>query len=61
MTPAPASRPSCSYCHLPLPNSWRSTADDLHDEAVYCCVGCRIAAAVTSAEGEEGAARWMIA
>ncbi len=61
MTPAPASRPSCSYCHLPLPRSWRKTGDDLCDEPVYCCVGCRIAAAVTSAEGEEGAARWMIA
>ncbi len=50
MTPAP----SCDYCGLPVPA--REGAGP-----VYCCFGCRFAAGVTQARGEQGAAGWMLA
>jgi cation transport ATPase len=46
--------PSCDYCGLPVP------ARDGEGPA-YCCFGCRFAAGVTQARGEEGAASWMLA
>ena len=44
----------CDYCGLPV-------APGGPTEAVYCCVGCRFAAAVTAEGGEEGHARWTLA
>jgi hypothetical protein len=29
-------------------------------EPAYCCFGCRFAAALTQARGEQGAARWIL-
>lgn len=63
--------PGCDYCGLPLPRSlWSRPADpgehagaerDADEsEPRYCCVGCRIAAAVTQEKGEAGAARWTL-
>ena len=55
-------RQSCDYCKLPLPTAWwgraassRDTADEEGPQpgsALYCCLGCRMAAAI--AEGTEG-------
>jgi len=64
-------RPGCDYCGLPLPRSlWSRPAaadeyvgaerDAGESEPRYCCVGCRIAAAVTQEKGEAGAARWTL-
>lgn len=51
----------CDYCRLPLPRRRRSrTAPDRADGAVYCCYGCRFAADITHARGEEGHAVWML-
>jgi heavy metal translocating P-type ATPase len=53
---------ACDYCGLPLP---RSLWGGVHETAAadvprYCCVGCRIAAAVTQEQGETGAVRWTL-
>jgi len=53
MRPA-ASSPSCVYCGLPLPWTWRSPAAGAGP--LYCCYGCRFAAAVTGQSGEQGEA-----
>jgi P-type Cu+ transporter len=45
----------CDYCQLPV------AAPAGHDgEGVYCCYGCRLAAEITGASGEAGAARWTL-
>jgi heavy metal translocating P-type ATPase len=53
---------ACDYCGLPLPRSlWGSVQETTAAEAPrYCCVGCRIAAAVTQETGEAGAVRWTL-
>ena len=65
---------TCDYCGLPLgrPLWRRATAQRRKDETDasttaiggkvphYCCVGCRIAAAVTNETGEAGAIRWTL-
>ena len=43
-------RSSCDYCGLPAP-TYRSQEAG---EATYCCVGCRIASALTSSSGDAG-------
>jgi heavy metal translocating P-type ATPase len=67
MTPAETDR-CCSFCGLPLPagftvgaRSGNHAPTDEQREAVFCCFGCRFAAAVTKSGGEEGAAGWMLA
>jgi heavy metal translocating P-type ATPase len=56
-----AGEPSaCDYCGLPLPRSlWRASASS-ETGPHFCCVGCRIAAAVTQEKGEAGEARWTL-
>ncbi len=51
--------PACDYCGLPLPRSWWSRAETPSAKD-YCCFGCRFAAEVTQARGEEGEARWTL-
>ncbi|MFI5456293.1 MAG: heavy metal translocating P-type ATPase [Isosphaerales bacterium] len=52
----------CDYCELPLPASWRGgPATPDQDEALYCCLGCRIAAAIVEEQGEDGVPRTMLA
>lgn len=43
----------CSYCSLPV------AGVVLPGDKAYCCFGCRFAAAVTGATGDQGEARWM--
>lgn len=50
---------ACDYCSLPVP--YLAEADPALGARLYCCYGCRFAAAVTAASGEEGAARWALA
>ena len=55
-------RACCDYCKLPLPMAWRGRAAKPRDEAggrspqpgsaMFCCLGCRMAAAIT--EGSDG-------
>ena len=55
-------RSACDYCKLPLPTGWWGRAAASRGEtearsprpgsALYCCLGCRMAAAI--AEGTEG-------
>jgi len=56
-------RPVCDYCELPLPASWRLVPAGVPDqeEALYCCLGCRIAAAIIEEKGEDGVPRTMLA
>lgn len=44
----------CSFCGLPthLPRT--------QNAKVYCCTGCRFAASVADADGDEGQARWTM-
>lgn len=42
----------CNYCELPVPGA--------QSGPVYCCSGCRFAAAVTHEKGEVGESRWML-
>ena len=42
----------CDYCELPVPGALPGP--------VYCCTGCRFAAAVTQETGDIGEARWML-
>lgn len=51
-SPSPVHPPSaCHYCGLPV-------ASDATDETkVYCCFGCRFAASMTSATGDQGDVR----
>ncbi|ADB18170.1 heavy metal translocating P-type ATPase [Pirellula staleyi DSM 6068] len=44
----------CSFCGLPTHN------DAVDVAQVYCCTGCRFAATVTAADGDEGQARWTM-
>jgi heavy metal translocating P-type ATPase len=48
-TPPPV---RCDYCELPVPGA--------QSGPVYCCSGCRFAAAVTHEKGEVGESRWML-
>jgi heavy metal translocating P-type ATPase len=62
MTTAPR-HPVCDYCKLPLPESWwgSSTAATVADRALYCCLGCRVAAAIVDEKGADGLSRTMLA
>ncbi len=61
MTPLPP-QPVCDYCKLPLPISWRSNSRRVQQQeaALYCCLGCRVAAAVLEEKGEHGLPRTML-
>jgi heavy metal translocating P-type ATPase len=45
--------PGCDYCGLPV-------AGRPADGPAYCCHGCRFAAAIAGAGGDDGRARWMM-
>ncbi len=52
----------CDYCMLPLRYSWRRR-DPLANTApspLYCCLGCRVAAAIVEEKGEHGVPRTML-
>jgi heavy metal translocating P-type ATPase len=49
-----AKSPACDYCGLPTDGPLGS------DEPRYCCYGCRFAASITAADGDEGQARWAM-
>lgn len=60
--PVPAASPDgpphpqdalCRFCGLPVRNA--PSADE-----AYCCFGCRVAASLAAADGEEGQARWAM-
>lgn len=46
---------ACDYCHLPV-----AATGAPKGEPVYCCFGCRLAAQITGASGEAGAAQWTL-
>jgi heavy metal translocating P-type ATPase len=46
---------ACDYCGLPAGGG----AADV-GEPVFCCFGCRFAASITAAQGDDGQARWMM-
>src|SRR5262245_33879554 len=52
--PATSERPACSFCALPVSVAHKT------DEPQYCCYGCRFAASITAADGDEGQARWAM-
>jgi len=50
------SRPAvCDYCKLPLPAGWwnHSPTAQTGDEPLFCCLGCRIAAAILEEKSDE--------
>ncbi len=57
-----ASHDACDFCGLPVPAPWWGAPDPGGDESqpLYCCFGCRFAAAVTQERNEEGAVRWTL-
>ncbi len=60
-------RASCDYCKLPLPaTAWGRAAeaaapDSQPGAVVYCCLGCRMAAAITEGADGRSAPRAMLA
>jgi hypothetical protein len=62
MTPTPPRQRVCDYCELPLPDGWwgNSRARAAEHETCYCCLGCRIAAAIIDEKGEDGLSRTML-
>jgi heavy metal translocating P-type ATPase len=52
----------CDYCQSPLPTGWWARpADPADDEGkAFCCLGCRMAAAIVQEKGEQGAARGLL-
>ncbi|MFQ5748050.1 MAG: hypothetical protein ACE5H3_01175, partial [Planctomycetota bacterium] len=48
----------CAHCGLPAPPLARASKTPPSLPA-FCCLGCRIAASVSGAEGHEGQARWV--
>ncbi len=67
MSRTPEPRQACSYCGLPVPRAWsprkamKVSITAGRDEPAYCCLGCRVAAAVTQSRGEDGETRFMLA
>lgn len=49
---------TCAYCGLPAGTPFWS--ERTLDEPAYCCFGCRFAAAVAGASGEEAQTRWLM-
>ncbi len=60
-TPLPRER-ICDYCKLPLRVSWRrrDPAAGRDESPLYCCLGCRVAAAIVEERGEHGVPRTML-
>jgi heavy metal translocating P-type ATPase len=53
----------CDYCRSPLPSTWwgrRASPREGDATATYCCLGCRLAAAIVEEKGEAGAARAVL-
>ncbi|MBL8850439.1 MAG: heavy metal translocating P-type ATPase [Planctomycetaceae bacterium] len=51
---------SCDHCGLPLPRPmWSSAARETVTGAQYCCMGCRIAAAIRAERSDAGAPQTM--
>jgi heavy metal translocating P-type ATPase len=53
----------CDYCQSPLPAGWwgrRADPPEVEAAELYCCLGCRMAAAIVQEKGEAGAARGML-
>ncbi|MGZ3384614.1 MAG: hypothetical protein ACXWNF_06810, partial [Isosphaeraceae bacterium] len=53
----------CDYCQSPQPTGWwgrRADPPEVEAAELYCCLGCRMAAAIVQEKGEAGAARGML-
>ena len=48
---------ACNFCSLPIPGA---VGGQPASEPQYCCYGCRFAAAIAAADGDEGQARWAL-
>ena len=46
----------CAFCGLPLVGDYEPAAG----EPLFCCFGCRFAAGIAAAGGDEGQARWAM-
>ena len=63
----PQRRPVCDYCRLPLPVSlWDGQASQRvpaegPEPAIYCCLGCRMAAAIVNGSETQGVPRALLA
>jgi len=49
---------ACDYCGLPVAGG--SLSGQCSAEPVFCCSGCRFAAAITGSSGDDAQARWMM-
>lgn len=58
--PEEVSKPTCSFCGLPLPASHGVPAAE-PALPQFCCFGCRFAAAVAQDSGEKGRLNWTLA
>ncbi len=50
----------CDYCSLPVPARLQPSQQPNESDILYCCYGCKFAAAVTQARGEHGQANWLL-
>ena len=63
MSPVQPQPRVCDYCQSPLPAGWwgrRADPPEVEAAVLYCCLGCRMAAAIVQEKGEAGAARGML-
>lgn len=62
MSPSLGTPSACNHCGLPVPQPlWLSGANDPDDEgSQFCCLGCRIAAAINDERRQTGAPRTML-
>ncbi|MHC4065986.1 MAG: P-type ATPase, partial [Planctomycetota bacterium] len=54
------SRAYCDYCNLPVPGAGGGPQVAAPGGPIYCCYGCKLAAGVTRARGEEGQVNWLL-
>ncbi len=50
----------CDYCSLPVPARLQPSPESGESQLLYCCYGCKFAAAVTQARGEKGQANLLL-
>ena len=61
MSDGAAERRTCDYCGLPVAGRlWKPSHSDASSTASFCCLGCRIAAAVVREQGEAEVPRAML-
>jgi len=61
MSEPTTSRTLCDYCRLPVPRAWWSKSTPLeNNEPHYCCLGCRVAAQISTEQAPDQQSRALL-